>query len=66
MKITENASKEERLEQIMQSVEELKAALLDVADEYEADGDDEVMDSLSDALEAMDDIIDDISDVLTD
>ena len=64
MKITENASKEERLEQIMQSVEELKAALLDVADEYEADGDDEVMDSLSDALEAMDDIIDDISDVL--
>ena len=66
MKIMENASKEERLEQIMQSVEELKAALLDVADEYEADGDDEVMDSLSDALEAMDDIIDDISDVLTD
>ena len=66
MKITENASKEERLEQIMQSVEELKAALLDVADEYEADGDDEVMDSLSDALEAMDDIIDDISDVLAD
>ena len=67
-KITEispMASKEDRLEQISEQLDELKNIFADVLEEYEADEKDpQTLNALTEALDAMEDAAEIIADVI--
>lgn len=65
VKIAPMATKEDKLEQICDYLEELKHAFAEVVDEYEGeDADSETLDLLTDALDAMEDAFDGIEEVV--
>lgn len=67
IEIAENASKEEKLNQILDCLEELKTAFADVVQEYEEEGaEEETVDLLTGALDAVEDAHDVILDVIED
>ena len=64
VKIDEHASKEEKLNQILDYLEELKNAFSEVVDEFGAgDAEEEIVDLLTGALDAVEDAHDVILDV---
>ena len=67
IKIDEQASKEEKLNQILDYLEELKNALAKVVDDFESgDSEEETVDLLTGALDAVEDAHDVILDVIED
>ena len=67
VEIAEHASKEEKLNQILDYLEELKTVLAGVVEEYEEDGaEEEKADLLTGALDAVEDAHDVILDVIED
>ena len=63
----EPAAKKEKLQGIADDLEQLKDALADVLDEYEADNaDSEKLDTLTEALDALEDAFDALNDVVMD
>ena len=65
IQIAEYASKEDKLEQILEYLEELKTAFSEVVQEYEDDGaEEEIVDLLTGALDAVEDAHDVILDVV--
>ena len=65
IKIDEHAAKEEKLNQILDYMEELKDAFAEVVDEFgSGDSEEETVDLLTGALDAMEDAHDVILDVI--
>ncbi len=65
IKIDEHAAKEEKLNQILDYMEELKNAFAEVVDEFgSGDSEEETVDLLTGALDAMEDAHDVILDVI--
>ena len=64
VKINEHASKEEKLNQILDHLEELKHAFSEIVDEFAAgDTEEEIVDLLTGALDAIEDAHDVVLDV---
>lgn len=63
--ITAASSKEDKLKNVIASLEEIKDALVDVIDEYEAENESsDKMDLLTEALDALEDAYDAMNDAV--
>ena len=64
--INEYTQKNEKLEQIVDYLDELKEIFAEVVDEFDSDGEDPgLVDRLTEALDAIEDAYDGISDVIS-
>lgn len=59
-----SSAREEKLKEIVVSVKELKDGVVEILDEYEAEGEDDKVDTLTEALDALEDAYDALNEVV--
>lgn len=59
-----SSAREEKLKEIVASVKELKDGVVEILDKYEAEGEDDKVDTLTEALDALEDAYDALNEVV--